>query len=288
MQTASRRTDLARECLGDTPYLAGTAQTEYPFSHGEIHIVDVQTPQAASVLGKPCGRYVTITTGRLWLMDDAGVRAVERAVRTAVCELMHRVCPWCKRVLYVGLGNRLLTVDAIGARVLDRLPVTRHLKEQAPELAGEIESAAFVPGVVGQTGIETAELVKGAVDHVRPDVVIVIDALAARSTERLATTIQLTDTGISPGSGMGNHRMGLTEETLGIPVLAVGIPTIVDSATLVLEALAQAGMSEELPEALSEILENGRSFFVTRKDSDLAVESLSTMLANALTGVPKL
>ena len=288
MCTTARRTDLARECLGNAPFPAGTAQTEYSFSHGDIHIIDVITPDAAERLGKPCGRYVTVSTGRLWLMDDAGVQAVTRAVRTAVCQLLQRICPWCKRVLYVGLGNRLLTVDAIGARVLDQLPVTRHLRTQAPELAGEIESAAFTPGVVGQTGIETAELVKGAVDHVHPDVVIVIDALAARGTERLATTVQLTDTGISPGSGMGNHRKGLTRETLGVPVLAVGVPTVVDSSTLVLEALEQAGLSSDAFPALSEVLENGRSFFVTRKDSDLAVESLSAMLANALTGVPSL
>lgn len=286
MHTTDRRTDLARECLGSVPFLAGTAQTEYSFSHGEIHIVDVHTPEAAETLHKPCGRYVTITTGRLWLMDDTGVRAVEDAVRSAVCELLHRMCPWCKRVLYVGLGNRLLTADAIGTRVLDQLPVTRHLREHAPDLAGAIESAAFAPGVVGQTGIETAELVKGAVEHVQPDVVIVIDALAARSTERLATTIQLTDTGISPGSGIGNHRKGLNRDTLGVPVLAVGIPTVVDSATLVLEALSAAGIDAECFPALSDVLQNGRSFFVTRGDSDLATESLSTMLANALTGVP--
>lgn len=288
MFSADRRTDLARECLGDAPTCAGISQTERSFSHGDIHIIDVTTPDAAKELGKPCGRYITISTGRLWLMDQAGIDAVETAVRETTRALLRHMCPWCKRVLFVGLGNRLLTVDAIGSRVLDQLPVTRHLKEQPIATASAIESSAFAPGVVGQTGIETAELVKGAVDHVHPDAVIAIDALAARGTERLATTIQLTDTGISPGSGMGNHRKGLTQDTLGVPVLAIGVPTIVDSATLVLEALEQAGISHETHPALREVLENGRSFFVTRKDSDLAVESLATMLANALTGVTML
>lgn len=282
MKHLASRTDLAAEAVARVAPDSGVLVREHSFSHGSVHIVDVTTDAAADALGKPCGRYITLSTGRVWLMDTAGTTAVATTLAALFSDLLRHACPTCKKLLFVGLGNRHLTVDAIGARVLDRLQVTRGLPVDVPPA---VETAAITPGVVGQTGIETVELVRGAVTHVKPDAVLAIDALAARDTERLATTIQLSDTGISPGSGMGNHRLGLNRETLGVPVLALGVPTIVDSATLITEALAAADMDVSDFPKLANILENGRSFFVTRKDSDLAVETLADVIARALAEV---
>ncbi len=277
MQQPERRTDLATECAA--PHIGaenGVLVKTHSFSHGTVEILDLSDP-AARTLGKPTGRYITLSTGRLWLMDTEGKAAVI-AVLSALCrDLLARACPWAKSVLFVGLGNRHFTADAIGSRVIDKLEVNRHL-----DTKGGLTTAAIAPGVVGQTGLETAELVRGAVEHMTPDAVFAIDALAARDTERLATTLQLTDTGIAPGSGMGNRRKGLTQENLGVPVLALGVPTIVDSATLVCEALSAAGEDASKIPNLAPILENGRSFFVTRKDSDIAVEVLASVVADAL------
>ena len=137
------------------------------------------------------------------------------------------------------------------------------------------------PGVLGQTGIETVELIRGAVENAGPDVVLAIDALAARSCERLAATVQLSDNGINPGSGIGNHRKAICRETVGVPVIALGVPTVVNSATLVYDALRQAGIEEIRPE-LRQVLENGRSFFVSPKESDVITDRISDLIADAV------
>ena len=192
--------------------------------------------------------------------------------------------PKASSVLTVGLGNRDITADALGPKTVDGLLVTRHIKEYKPDIfekIGQREMSALCPGVVGQTGIETFELIEGAVKRVCPDLVIVIDALAARSVDRLATTVQISDTGIAPGSGIGNKRRRIDRESLGVPVLAVGVPTVVDSATLVYDALGRAGI-EETSEELERVLENSRSFFVSLKESDVAVSESARLLANAI------
>ena len=144
-----------------------------------------------------------------------------------------------------------------------------------------ISLSALSPGVLGQTGIETLELLRGTVRSVRPDVMVVVDALAARSCERLASTVQISDTGISPGSGVGNHRAAINRETVGIPVIVLGVPTVVNSSTLVYDALEQAGIHEISP-PLRHVLENGKSFFVSPKESDVITEAVSGLLSSAI------
>lgn len=236
------------------------------------------------------GRYVTLFCGRIpsageaELDELADVLSDELLRMTA--EMVGRVPDASLRVLVVGLGNADITPDAIGPGTVRRMTVTRHLKAYDGEMyaaLGCCELAAVSPGVLGQTGMESVELVKGAVAHVKPHLVVAVDALAARSCDRLAATIQLSDGGIGPGAGVGNHRAALDKKTLGCPVLALGVPTVVDSTTLVYDALAQAGMTEgDFTPALREVLANGRSFVVSPRDSDRITELTCVLLARAL------
>lgn len=238
--------------------------------------------------GKPRGQYVTVSCGPVWEMED---EEIEQVASVLAAELRRMTRDVCHRpldrdfgVLVAGLGNDEITADAIGPGAVRRLEVTRHLRTYLPETYGKLgvcAISALSPGVLGQTGIETVELIRGAVENAKPDVVIAIDALAARSVERLASTIQLADTGIDPGSGVGNHRKGICRETVGVPVIAMGVPTVVDSATLVYDALAMAGI-DRVSRQLQDVLQKGREFFVSPKQSDVIVKKVSALLARAI------
>lgn len=236
------------------------------------------------------GRSTTLSMGRLTrrgtseLPPLAGILAEE--LRDMARYLLGGEPTPCTRVLVVGLGNRAMTPDAIGPETVRRLTVTRHLKAYDEELfsaLGCCELSAVAPGVMGETGMEAAELVRGAVEAVKPHLVVAVDALAARGVERLSSTIQITDRGVSPGSGIGNRRMPLDRDVLRCPVMGVGVPTVVDSATLVLDVLEKGGLAPEtLPSGLIEVLEQGRSFFVSPKDCDEVVELTCRLLARGL------
>ena len=177
-----------------------------------------------------------------------------------------------------------MTPDAVGPGTVARLNATSHLKKADPELFGRLgcsRLSAVAPGVLGQTGIETSELVRGAVESAHPDVVIAIDALAAGSCGRLFSTVQLSDSGIFPGSGIGNRRSELSLSSLGVPVIALGVPTVVDSSTLVLDALERAGF-HDIPEKLTSVLESGKSYFVAPKECDMLIKSLCRLFASAI------
>lgn len=241
-----------------------------------------------AVFGKPRGTYVTVMCGKIWLLGEEEERQLESLLADEIRRMCARVCN--KKVdrgfgvLVVGLGNSEITPDAIGPFSVRKLNVTRHLRgidEKLYDTIGRCEISALFPGVLGQTGIETVELIRGAAENARPDVILAIDALAARSCERLAATVQLSDSGINPGSGIGNHRKAICRETVGAPVIALGVPTVVNSATLVYDVLHRAGI-EEIRPALKEVLENGRSFFVSPKESDVIAERVSDMIANAV------
>jgi spore protease len=184
----------------------------------------------------------------------------------------------------VGLGNRMMTADALGPLTVDETVVTRHIKEQDPALFHSVSTSvisAISPGVVGRTGIETAELVIGAAEHAKPELVILIDALAARSCDRLGTTVQLSSCGICPGSGVGNRRYSIDRDTVGLPVITIGVPMVVDSSTLVYDVLERAGI-ENIPDELCSVLKNGESFFVCLRDSDSVAEKCASIIADAL------
>ena len=192
--------------------------------------------------------------------------------------------------MVVGLGNRDVTPDALGPHVIEKLNVTRHIiKEYGKYAMNEKEAhmvSAIAPGVMAQTGMETSEIVKGIVNEIHPDFVVAIDALAARNTKRLNRTIQIADTGINPGSGVGNHRQGITKETLGIPVIAIGVPTVVDAATIVRDTMENVLENVE-PAEKYEVMENLIAphlygMFVTPKDIDETVARIGATISQAL------
>ena len=236
------------------------------------------------------GRSVTLSLGRVTERGEGDLiplsDLLSRELTAMAASLLgHRPHP-NSRILVVGLGNPAMTPDAIGPGTIRRMTVTRHLKTHDQGLfaaLGCCELSAVSPGVLGQTGMEAAELVRCAVDIVRPHLLVAVDALAAADCERLSSTIQISDGGISPGAGIGNHRPAVNITTMGCPVIGIGIPTVVDSSTLVWDALARAGIQEEnLPPELEEVLTRGRSFIVSPKDCDEVVTLSCRLLAMGL------
>lgn len=236
------------------------------------------------------GRYVTISCGRIGERGEEELSALAEIlsgeiVALATLMLGHRPRR-DDRILVVGLGNADMTPDAVGPGTVRRMTVTRHLRGYDEALFASLgccELSAFSPGVMGQTGMESAELLRGAADLIRPHLIVAVDALAARSCERLAATVQLSDGGIAPGAGIGNHRAAIDRESVGCPVMALGVPTVVDSSTVVWDALAEAGVDgEALPDRLRDVLERGRGFVVAPRDADRMVEMVCMWLARAL------
>lgn len=276
------RTDLAQECreaLSEQD-IEGVKYLETQRNGFRFLFMEIENDGASRRLGKERGKYITAEIGRVWLMGDEQRENAVQAVAQSISEMSGDA----SSILIIGLGNRDITSDALGPKTADSLLVTRHIKAHDRELFGKLchrEISILCPGVLGQTGIETFELIRGAVETVKPDLVIAIDALAARSVDRLATTVQLSDTGIAPGSGIGNKRKRIDRQSLGVPVLALGIPTVVDSATLVWDALDRAGIASVSHE-LKNVLENSRSFFVSLKESDTAVKESAALLSDAI------
>ena len=240
--------------------------------------------KAAAELGKPKGTYLSAEFGRLWQDSD---EAAERAARL-ICALISRLAPsgdGC--VLVAGLGNERITPDAVGPKSVKMLTVTRHVKRLDPGLYSRLgfgECAAIIPGVLGDTGIESADIIRGAAEAVRPRCIIAIDALSSRRMARMATTVQVSAAGIAPGSGVNNRRAAISQETMGCPVISVGFPTVVDAVTLTLDMLEEAGIEEENLDAAAELLsESGRrSLFVAPKDCDMITECLANVASKAI------
>lgn len=274
------RTDLA--CEAGRPQASHREETLYPMEGRE----GVRVLRCREEAG---GAFVTLFCGRVTLLGEAMLAALGTLLGREMARMAETMLGHAPdghtRVLVAGLGNPDMTADAIGPGTVRRLTATRHLKvhdEAMYKALGCCELAAMAPGVLGQTGIESGELVKGAVAHVKPHLLVAVDALAARSCDRLASTIQLSDSGISPGAGVGNFRLAMDEVTMGCPVLGVGVPTVVDSSTLVYDALERAGMADRLTEELRVVLDNGRSFVVSPKDSDAITEITCRLLAKAI------
>ncbi len=264
-----RRTDLALEAhelrRGKADALPGAAVSEREsFGYG-VTAVEITTPAAARALGKPEGTYVTLDLGAKPSVEDAANAVGE--------ELRALLGGGVRSALVVGLGNDAMTPDAVGTRAAEHILVTRHLTQEPP-FASFAAVSVLTPGVLGRTGIEAAETVRGAVRAAKPDVVIAVDALAARSLSRLCTTVQLSDTGIVPGSGVGNHRHALDRASLGVPVIALGVPTVVDAGTLALDVLEEAGAEIGDPAALR----GHEGVMVTTRDIDEQIRALSRVI----------
>ncbi len=276
----SPRTDLA--CESDRPAAAWEEET---YTAGSTRVVITRRRESDG------SESVTAALGRITACEDdipaiADLLATE--MRRMAARMLGEELETRHRIFAVGLGNADMTPDAIGPGTLRRLTVTRHLRDYDETLfaaLGCCELSALAPGVMGQTGLESGEIVQSVATRVRPNLMIAIDALAARSCDRLASTVQLSSGGIAPGAGIGNHRMAIDRSTMGCPVMGVGVPTVVDSATLVMDALEKAGMEGEvIPDALREVLESGRSFIVSPRDSDRMVSLTCMLLARALDG----
>jgi len=277
------QSDLAIEGTGaddSTPGIEFDERRQGDFCVTSMKVIDEKGEEST---GRERGTYVTVSIGKPWLLGDDKIAEAEELLALEM-RAMSRSISDCESVLIIGLGNRAITADALGPQTTDELLITRHIKLADSRLYDSLEQceiSAFAPGVLGQTGIETLELVRGAVERVKPSLVVAVDALAARGVDRLATTVQLSDTGLAPGSGIGNRRQALNRQSLGVPVMAVGAPTVVNSATLVIDALELAGI-DEISDKLNGVLENGKSFFVSLKESDVAVTELAHLIARAL------
>ena len=281
------RTDLALEARENLDRsreeLNGIQIQEEEDSQNNIHTttVTITTENSAKAIGKPVGCYVTMEVPDLGSEDEGYHREISEVLAQRLKSLRkNRV----GSVLLMGLGNRNVTPDALGPLVMDNLKITRHLfKEFGLTEEGKNQVSALVPGVTAQTGMETLEIIRGVVDETRPDMVIVVDALAARSIKRLNRTIQISDAGIHPGSGVGNHRCRLNHETLGVPVIAIGVPTVVDAATIVYDAIGQTELEEDQVQDLREQMAPGlNTMFVTPKDIDETVKKVSYTISEAL------
>lgn len=243
--------------------------------------VEILDKEGEKAMGKPVGIYVT--------MESREEIQKESALKEAVCQELREILGKRKiqSVLVAGVGNRQITSDSLGPETIDRLIVTRHLYDDGQKKG----ISAIAPGVMGQTGMEAQEVLQGIVSATKPDCVLVIDALMAREADRLCTTVQITDTGITPGAGIGNKRAVLNEETLGVPVFAVGVPTVVASQTIIRDCVESAlkkmdFSQEEIHGFLEDLMkENQNDFVVTPKNIDECIHHISIMLAAVLNEV---
>lgn len=275
----------ARECRGVS------VEEEYR-KESELRItkVVIETMNGAKAMGKPIGTYITLEAPAMAQPDED----YHEEISAELAKQLREIIPDIEKelsVMVVGLGNREVTADALGPNVVDNLTITRHMVKEYGKAAFNKKQihmvSGLIPGVMAKTGMESQEIIKGVVEKTKPDVVIVIDALAARSTKRLNRTIQITNTGIHPGSGVGNHRNAITGEALGVPVIAIGVPTVVDAATIVSDAfekmMRQSGeepleIQDELLAGLGELY----NMYVTGKDVDYEIKQISHIICTAL------
>ena len=279
--------------------IPGVQMDKQSFEHAQVTIIKVLEQSAVQVMGKPVGTYITI--------DAPEIRQNNKQIHNEIAEILAQQLSTLLKlgpddsVLIVGLGNWNSTPDALGPRVVNYTLVTRHLKKYAPQdLSGGLRCvSALAPGVLGITGIETAEIIKGVVEKTQPKLIIAIDALASQSTDRIATSIQLADTGIAPGSGIGNQRMGINLQSMGVPVIAIGVPTVVNAAVIAqgaldqfLQQLAQNPVASQAvkninPITLEQVVKSvlgpySNNLMVTPKEIDDLIEAISKIVSGGV------
>ena len=275
----AKRTDLAlearelwQESAGTATKLAGVKAVEKKVQGYSVTRIDILDRRGEAALGKPVGSYRTLDLSAFWQRSEG---FFDRAVR-AVGQQLRELIPESGSVLVAGLGNAAMTPDAVGPLAADSVLITRHLIAAMPrQFSGFRPVAVLRTGVLGATGVESAEAVRGLAAQIHPALIIAVDALASRRMGRLCNTIQFSDTGIIPGSGVGNHRAALNRETLGVPVIAVGVPTVVDAATLAADLLEESGLPDIRPERLQS---SPVSLMVTPRDIDQQVRDLGKVI----------
>ncbi len=244
--------------------------------------ISIFNENGSEILQKPQGSYYSVNTGKLWLADFNKFKAAANEI----VKIISSLCDVSSPVLVVGLGNRYITADAIGPLSSHNVIVSRHIKEYEKniyESAGLGDVACLIPGVLAQTGIQAVEQIKGAIKMLQPKTVILTDALACRSINSLATTVQITDTGISPGSGVGNDRGELSEKTLGVKTVCIGVPMVIDTRTLVRDALENCpNIDKNEIDSIVSALYPANGSYVCPKDADTAVDEMARLVGYAI------
>ncbi len=269
------RTDLALErCefLGKKA-INGVEIESFEAEKAKVTRIDVLNSEGEETVGKPVGRYITVEVTPF----AKHAQFIDDSLQSVLAEI-RRIIPKTGSVLVAGLGNMRITPDALGPKCASMIFATRHIKGEllkATGLSNLRSVSAFSTGVMGETGAESGEMIKGVVQTLKPDFVITVDALAARNVKRLGTTIQMCNTGIIPGSGVGNSRKEISEKTIGVPVISIGVPTVVDAATLIMDCVGTAG-DEEL------IVEQAGSMMVTPREVDLMIERAAKLTSLAI------
>lgn len=296
MEQVQIRTDLAleaRESVSEAEeHLHGIRVEEEYKEESEIKItrVTIESRNGARLLGKSMGTYVTLEAPNMAHPDENYHTEIAKELANQL-KLLFPKGKEQLSVLIVGLGNREVTADSLGPRVVDNLTITRHMVMEFGNAAYEGRNvpliSSLIPGVMAKTGMESQEIISGVVKQTSPDLVLIIDALAARSIKRLNRTIQISNAGINPGSGVGNYRNAIKEENLGIPVIAMGVPTVVDAATIVQDAIFRGGESSaqtvlQHKENVSESLGELYNMYVTGKDVDYEIRQISHIICNAI------
>lgn len=296
MEQVQIRTDLAleaRESVSEKEeHLHGVQVEEEYREESEIKItrVTIESKNGARLLGKAMGTYVTLEAPNMTHPDEDYHEEIARELAYQIKSLL----PGEKEqlgILIVGLGNREVTADSLGPRVVDNLTITRHMVMEFGNAAYEGRklplTSSLVPGVMAKTGMESQEIISGVVAQTHPDLVMVIDALAARSIKRLNRTIQISNAGINPGSGVGNYRNAIREENLGVPVIALGVPTVVDAATIVQDAVFKDSRMEDQDfldrkEKITGAMDELYNMYVTGKDVDYEIRQISHIICSAI------
>ena len=267
----------------------------------KTNIVKITNSEGEQAIGKPIGTYVTVDIKNLKIASDEDIEGASEVVKNELKKIIDSHSENQDEILVVGLGNQFVTPDSLGPKVVSEIDVTKHFIKYTPQFVkeGTRSVCAIAPGVLGTTGIETSEIIKGIVDNVKPKMLIVIDSLASKSIERISSTVQISDTGIVPGGGVGNAREELSEKTIGIPVIAIGVPMVVESAVLVndclnvfieklqneaksndyLNNLKEKDNYEDIKESLNP---TGYNMIVTPKEIDDLIENMKDVVARAI------
>ncbi len=291
----TQRTDLADEteeylrekCRGELP---GIYVKKEKIKGFDVHRMSVLNSEGEKASGKPIGDYVTVNTGKIWLSDKQRFADACSVIADAIREFIPDSSSSC---MLAALGNKNIIADATGPLTAENFIVTRHIKESNPEMFKELsmrETLCICPGVLGNTGIEAAQIIKGASESAGAGFIIAVDSLASRRLSRLATTVQICNTGISPGSGINNARKEISSKTFGIPVIAIGVPTVVEVTTLasdIVRSAAENSNSKIIKTSIYEIIEEisaneGEGFFVTPKETDHIIKDTSKLIGYAI------
>ena len=299
---ALERRDLYKKANNIEKEVDGIETTEEKIGEDiTVSKVKILNENGENAIGKKKGNYITIDIKNLKIASEDEIQKASEVVTKELKDIINNIVSPEDPILIVGLGNLYVTPDALGPRVVQDIDITRHILEYMPNVLeqGTRSVSAVSPGVLGTTGIETLEILKGIVDNIKPKLIIVIDALASRSIARISSTIQIADTGIVPGAGVGNARKELTINTLGIPVIAMGVPTCVEAATIAADSLdlfiqkvqeeAQSNdflnklQDEDKYEMIKEVLApQDYNFIVTPKEIDELIENMSSVVARGI------